>query len=147
MLKRAAAVAALMLAGCGQNHMAGLSEAQQARCQWEARRATLYQGGILGALQNVEMQQMCARAAQLESREAIMARLQLHESQRGTPIVRSRVAGMAEACGMSAEALAPLRQKSEIDPGEWSRGRTLGAQATPAECALARNSVMAYLAQ
>lgn len=138
---------ALVLAACAPTNMAGLSEAQIARCQYEARRATIYQGGILGAMQNVEMQQLCARTAQFENRDAIYTRLQLHDGHRGTPVVRARVGGMAEACGAAPNLLIGLRQKADISAVEWETGRRLGTGAPPTECSIARASVQAYLTQ
>ena len=139
-----AMLGAAALAGCAPTNTAGLSQAQIARCQYEARRSTIYQGGLLGALQNVEMQQLCARTAGLENREAVFQRLQLSEAHSGTPLLRARLGGMGEACGVAENFLIAYRQKQgELSDTEWATGRRLAQGAPTTECNTARSSILA----
>jgi hypothetical protein len=132
-----------LLAACAPPSTAGLSQAQIARCTYEARRSTIYQGGILGAVQNVEMQQMCAQTAQLENRDAVLQRLQLTDGHSGTPVLRARLGGMAETCGMAQNFLITYRQKhGDLSQAEWATGARLAQGAPTQECATARMSVM-----
>jgi hypothetical protein len=138
------AIGLLTLGACApEPGPALLSPAQMQRCMYEARRGSIYtQGAILGALQNIELRQMCERTAVLENREAVFQRLQLTEAQSGTPLLRARLGGMAEACGMPDSILGAYRTKQgALSDAEWQTGRRLGTGATGAECQVVRASV------
>lgn len=142
-LAAALAAAGLGLAACAPTNTAGMSQAQIARCNYEARRASLYQGGLLGAMQNVEMQQMCAQTAQMENRDAVLQRLQLSDAHTGTPLLRARLGGMGQTCGVAQNYLFAYRQKQgELSETEWQTGARLAQGAPTQECATARLSIM-----
>jgi hypothetical protein len=132
-----------LLAACAPTSTAGMSQAQIARCNYEARRSTIYQGGILGAMQNVEMQQLCAQTAQLENREAVLQRLQLTDAHSGTALLRARLGGMGQTCGMAQNFLITYRQRQgDLSETEWQTGARLAQGAPTQECATARMSIM-----